>query len=286
MVSKTNASSRGSGLEGPRHPLHILSWVLFPLFASVYFAVFLPTIKDEKYGAKWTLGVTYAALCIDSLYHAYKATATNPKDDHSGSAEASADEGIAPFNEFVFCHICQQYVKSTSKHCRLCNKCVAGFDHHCHWLNNCVGEKNYNYFFTALCSVTGLVLLQLGVCTWCLVELTSRDAHKKGPNQQLPRFIFTAIFIVLLVGVLGLLVHLLCFHLMLIKRQTTTYDYLVKKAREKRERKHEEMNRKIELKNTRRKSAEEKKKKTKGAAVKQDSSSSHVRLGDLELAQV
>ncbi|GAB4829098.1 hypothetical protein Ancab_018761 [Ancistrocladus abbreviatus] len=91
-----------------------------------------------------------------------------------------------------FCSLCEVEVFKYSKHCRVCDKCVDHFDHHCRWLNNCIGKKNYRKFFMLM-----IFSILLAVCT-CLAMIAT-----------LP------------------LAQLFCFHILLVKKGVSTYDYII-----------------------------------------------------------
>ncbi|CAI0462967.1 unnamed protein product [Linum tenue] len=91
-----------------------------------------------------------------------------------------------------YCSLCEVEVFKYSKHCRVCNKCVDRFDHHCRWINNCIGKKNYRKFFTLMVSA-----LLLALCTILAMFAT------------LP------------------LAQLFFFHILLVKKGISTYDYII-----------------------------------------------------------
>ncbi|CAI0394403.1 unnamed protein product [Linum tenue] len=91
-----------------------------------------------------------------------------------------------------YCSLCEVEVFKYSKHCRVCNKCVDRFDHHCRWINNCIGKKNYRKFFTLMVSA-----LLLALCTILAMLAT------------LP------------------LAQLFFFHILLVKKGISTYDYII-----------------------------------------------------------
>ncbi|GJU31769.1 probable protein S-acyltransferase 22 [Tanacetum coccineum] len=104
-----------------------------------------------------------------------------------GSPELQTSE-----DGMFYCNLCEVEVYKYSKHCRVCDKCVDRFDHHCRWLNNCIGKKNYKKFFTLMVSA-----LLLAVCT-----------------------------ILALIATLPL-IQLFFFHVLLIKKGISTYDYII-----------------------------------------------------------
>ena len=122
-----------------------------------------------------------------------------------------------------------------SKHCRACDKCVLHFDHHCKWLNNCVGAKNYHSFFVLVFAVFVQVLAQLAaggfLLHWALTdkrganERLAADRYPTALNQQefvaaTLSYLFAGVCLCYLVG------DLFAFHVLLIRRGITTYDYI------------------------------------------------------------
>ncbi|WOK94743.1 hypothetical protein Cni_G03448 [Canna indica] len=135
----------------------------------------------------------------------------------------------------LFCTLCNSEVRKYSKHCRSCDKCVDGFDHHCRWLNNCVGRKNY-VSFIALMAISLIWLaiecgIGIAVLVLCFVDRKSMENNieeKLGNGFSRAPFatvvaICTAVSIVACVP-LG---ELFFFHIILIKKGITTYEYVV-----------------------------------------------------------
>ncbi|KAK9116622.1 hypothetical protein Sjap_015569 [Stephania japonica] len=134
-----------------------------------------------------------------------------------------------------YCSLCEVEVFKYSKHCRVCDKCVDHFDHHCRWINNCIGKKNYRQFFTLM--VTALLLLILQWSTGILVmiccfvdrkhfsvEITS----KLGSSFSFAPFVVVVASCTILAMVATLpLAQLFFFHVLLIKKGISTYDYII-----------------------------------------------------------
>ena len=129
----------------------------------------------------------------------------------------------------------QVFVRPRSKHCRVCNRCTEEFDHHCMWLNNCVGRANYIYFFALLCSTLLLVSTHLGVSLYLFAQ---SFAHRPLIQPlQLSRYhgqismnglrVVWALTVGTSVILEGLLLDLLCFHLVLRYKGMSTYDYIL-----------------------------------------------------------
>ncbi|KAM0041656.1 putative protein S-acyltransferase [Helianthus debilis subsp. tardiflorus] len=137
--------------------------------------------------------------------------------------------------EALFCTLCNAEVRKFSKHCRSCDKCVDGFDHHCRWLNNCVGRKNY---FTFVCLMAVSLVWLTFECGVGIAVLVRCFADKKATENQIadrlgdgfsrPPFA-TVVAICTAVSLLATipLGELLFFHIILIRKGITTYEYVV-----------------------------------------------------------
>ena len=160
-------------------------------------------------------------------------TAVDPAD-----AGAPDDDAAA-----LYCGLCEKLVHHRSKHCRVCNKCVAGFDHHCMWLNTCVGTRNYKPFFALLCCTLALVSTQLAVSAYLLSRAwTEREALERDiANSQLlgqtdarwdamvgivVGFAALALVLCYVVG------HLCFFHVILLSKGISTYDFILLKRKQ------------------------------------------------------
>ncbi|CAM6123691.1 unnamed protein product [Calypogeia fissa] len=137
--------------------------------------------------------------------------------------------------DVLFCTLCNAEVRKHSKHCRSCDKCVDGFDHHCRWLNNCVGKKNYNTFVSLMAVSLSLLVLEWGigmaVLVRCFVDkkgLEHQIVDKLGDSFSRPPFA-TVVAICTVVSLLASipLGELFFFHLILIRKGITTYEYVV-----------------------------------------------------------
>ncbi|KAI3507167.1 hypothetical protein L1887_22003 [Cichorium endivia] len=137
--------------------------------------------------------------------------------------------------EALFCTLCNAEVRKYSKHCRSCDKCVDGFDHHCRWLNNCVGRKNY---FTFVCLMAVSLVWLTFECGVGIAVLVRCFADKKATENQIadrlgdgfsrPPFA-TVVAICTAVSFLATipLGELFFFHIILIRKGITTYEYVV-----------------------------------------------------------
>ncbi|XVF63501.1 hypothetical protein PTKIN_Ptkin09bG0091500 [Pterospermum kingtungense] len=126
-------------------------------------------------------------------------------------------------------------VRKFSKHCRSCEKCVDGFDHHCRWLNNCVGRKNYITFVCLMATSLVWLIVEFGVGIAVLVRCfvdrkgtESEISEKLGVGFSRPPFA-TVVALCTAVSFLATvpLGELFFFHIILIRKGITTYEYVV-----------------------------------------------------------
>ncbi|XP_027360663.1 probable protein S-acyltransferase 19 isoform X1 [Abrus precatorius] len=148
--------------------------------------------------------------------------------------ETTADEQGGG-EDALFCTLCNAEVRKFSKHCRSCDKCVDGFDHHCRWLNNCVGHKNYSSFIALMAFSLAWLVIEAGVGVAVLVRffvnkrgMESEIVDRLGNGFSRPPFaavvvVCTAVSILACVP-LG---ELFFFHMILIRKGITTYEYVV-----------------------------------------------------------
>ncbi|XP_010941671.1 probable protein S-acyltransferase 19 isoform X1 [Elaeis guineensis] len=137
--------------------------------------------------------------------------------------------------EALFCTLCNAEVRNFSKHCRSCDKCVDGFDHHCRWLNNCVGRKNYITFISLMATSLIWLAIECGVgiavLILCFVDKKGTESivkEKLGNGFSRAPFatIVAACTAVSLLACVPL-GELFFFHMILIKKGITTYEYVV-----------------------------------------------------------
>ncbi|CAB4274045.1 unnamed protein product [Prunus armeniaca] len=160
-----------------------------------------------------------------------------------GAAESQGGE------DALFCTLCNAEVRKFSKHCRSCDKCVDGFDHHCRWLNNCVGHKNYVTFICLMATSLVWLVIEAGVgiavLVRCFVNKRSMEAEiidrlgngfTRPRLQQLWYILFfkcsqlklaSSSFAAVSVLACVPLCELFFFHMILIRKGITTYEYVV-----------------------------------------------------------
>ncbi|XP_076890386.1 putative protein S-acyltransferase 22 [Bidens hawaiensis] len=146
-----------------------------------------------------------------------------------------SDEHHTSEDGMFYCSLCEVEVSKYSKHCRVCDKCVDRFDHHCRWLNNCIGKRNYKKFFTLMVSALLLLILQwstgIVVLISCAIDhkrYTSEISSKLGSSFTLAPYVAVVAVCTILAMIATLpLVQLFFFHILLIKKGISTYDYII-----------------------------------------------------------
>ncbi|KAK9063616.1 hypothetical protein SSX86_017487 [Deinandra increscens subsp. villosa] len=154
---------------------------------------------------------------------------------HCSSSNDDSSELQTSEDGMFYCSLCEVEVFKYSKHCRVCDKCVDRFDHHCRWLNNCVGKKNYRKFFTLMISALLLLVLQWStgivvlICCFLDHKRFSLDiATKLGSSFSLAPYVIVVGVCTILAMIATLpLVQLFFFHILLIKKGISTYDYII-----------------------------------------------------------
>ncbi|XP_062153437.1 probable protein S-acyltransferase 19 [Alnus glutinosa] len=149
--------------------------------------------------------------------------------------QEGAAEEQGTVEDALFCTLCNAEVRKFSKHCRSCDKCVDGFDHHCRWLNNCVGHKNYVTFITLMAISLVWLVIESGVGTAvlvrCFVNKKSMETEiidRLGNGFTRPPFA-TVVAVCTVVSMLACipLGELFFFHIILIRKGITTYEFVV-----------------------------------------------------------
>ncbi|KAI7737759.1 hypothetical protein M8C21_013254 [Ambrosia artemisiifolia] len=179
--------------------------------------------KTEK--ARSSPSCFMAVLCL--IPRAIACHCSSPEDE--SSHRHTSEDGM------FYCSLCEVEVFKYSKHCRVCDKCVDRFDHHCRWLNNCIGKKNYKKFFALMVSALLLLILQwstgIVVLISCAIDhkrYKSEVASKLGSSFTLAPYVAVVAVCTILAMIATLpLVQLFFFHILLIKKGISTYDYII-----------------------------------------------------------
>ena len=141
----------------------------------------------------------------------------------------------------MYCYLCEINVGMTSKHCRYCDKCVVGFDHHCVWLNTCIGSKNYPWFFTTVLA-SALFTITSTVLSIALVIESFNTPDRISSLSYYTPITLHGVQALLLLSVLVFLgwTAMVCqlggFHIYLVYRGISTYDFIVEQQQKSTER--------------------------------------------------
>ena len=230
--------SRRSGFELPLDLHQVGSWVVLVLIVTSFYTLYTPL--HHQNAPSIALSCVYGVLVVATLVTGTECMRTDPADPGVLAKRAGVEDAAAADGPRNFCYLCEASVQKRSKHCRRCNKCVGRFDHHCPWLNTCVGARNYRSFLSLLCSVFALSSLQLGVFIHLAVMQQSPDHVERLRDVY---GLTTATYAALL-GVSGLLllvawlliVQLGTFHIALMKKGLTTYEFIVAQREKERAR--------------------------------------------------
>ncbi|XP_057495017.1 probable protein S-acyltransferase 22 isoform X2 [Actinidia eriantha] len=171
-----------------------------------------------------------SSCCVALLPFIPCAFVHNCSSPHEESSEQQLSE-----DGMFYCSLCEVEVFKYSKHCRVCDKCVDHFDHHCRWLNNCIGKRNYRKFFILMVSALVLVILQWStgilvlICCFLEHKTFSVDISSKlGSSFTIVPFVIVVAVCTILAMIATLpLAQLFFFHILLIKKGISTYDYII-----------------------------------------------------------
>lgn len=248
---KDQRSRRSHGFERPWHPFQMATWVLYPLVLVHYYA-FLHFLL-------WNLTVQIVMLVLFTIISVtmgvsvYLTSITDPADAslHACAAADGTAAQVHDTGDSQFCYLCEVEVHSSSRHCRFCNKCVTRFDHHCKWLNTCIGQSNYRYFLLIVFSTAALTTQSLALSIALTIDsFIASDSFLDrinlqrdiGSNLPIEAIQALLLFSVLCLAPLVLMVYqLLGFHIMLLTKGITTYDYIILEQRKNREREAERL---------------------------------------------
>lgn len=113
-------------------------------------------------------------------------------------------------------------------------------------LNTCVGKANYKYFFRTLLFINSLLFVQLSIqiaiiCDIYIGEMIGLGGSRQraeewfGVGSPIPVVAIMAVFAFLDVASLSLIGQLLLFHLKLQKEGISTYEFILRDNRKRRE---------------------------------------------------
>lgn len=221
---------RKNGIQCPWSTHQILSWFSYIFSVLVFYLQISPSYSFyTRIGINLAIALTLGLIA----WYLMMLTISDPSDPLVIAYLTSKD-----LRYFIYsykkslsesttrhCNYCDSPVSGIStKHCLRCNRCTIQFDHHCKFVNNCVGKLNYTLFFKLILSV------QLHECIMCAIILHFLIIHSENYTEYYC-FIFGALLKSAIVWVLN--GYLIGFHLFLLKKSMTTYDYIVVRRKAK-----------------------------------------------------
>eukprot|EP01017_Pseudomicrothorax_dubius_P045152 TRINITY_DN7766_c0_g1_i1.p1 TRINITY_DN7766_c0_g1~~TRINITY_DN7766_c0_g1_i1.p1 ORF type:complete len:314 (+),score=20.01 TRINITY_DN7766_c0_g1_i1:46-987(+) len=223
----TAGYQRQNGFTRRPHKLQLLSYICILGELGVFFALIFPRLYRLRIPAVLLFGVSFILTFIFWL-----ASACIDPTDESSIREKNARIGKGHFEDQgmrFYCDVCDTHVNDDSKHCRQCNRCVRGFDHHCKWINNCIGARNYKVFVALIIAV---LAMQFTFVSFGLVSITG-TVETKGDIAITALIAFST----LSAGIFGIMdLNLVLFHLYLIRRGKTTYEFILDRRAQSRNR--------------------------------------------------
>jgi hypothetical protein len=254
--NKNQSERRKNGFERPWDALQICTWCLYPLILVDYYA-FVYFLLWDILEAKVILTILFTIFAVATAVAVGITCTIDPADDALCGVSTIPQTST---NDQIYCHLCEVHVHNSSKHCRFCEKCVVRFDHHCKWLNTCIGKKNYHAFLGIVLSVFLLTSELLALSIALMVEsfaYPSDFEHRVIHVNEFTRFLGSPITIIGLESILVISVAVLCglvamliqlggFHIMLLWRGLTTYDFIVQEQKRLRDQDAERMRKQME----------------------------------------
>lgn len=116
-----------------------------------------------------------------------------------------------------YCYTCKKFKPPLTVHCSKCRECCLQFDHHCSWLKTCIGKSNYAQFITFLVS-----LFAEGI----LVFLTAMFGWTNVGDHRMAGYVLLGIAYFGSCLITGFSLLLLLFHMFLLIKGKTTYQYI------------------------------------------------------------
>lgn len=258
VVTMSDYRYRSNGFAKPWHPLQVTSWVAFALFFIFFFVFLFPALPQPLNYILAVLYVILVGLVVTSAAIIMRSNPMDPCCPEGGvkhwqnESHDARMERMKNYEEGKnWCSYCYNHVRPRSKHCRVCNKCVDVFDHHCKWLNTCIGGINYRTFIVTIVSTTCMLSFQSSIAIWAIViSFTQPVVFSKRMavvGVSVPGFQGAVIFLlVLLVPFTLSVAQLLGLHIFLMRKELTTYDWILEHRAKLKEREAELARREFE----------------------------------------
>ncbi|EGD75111.1 hypothetical protein PTSG_06766 [Salpingoeca rosetta] len=234
-VDADGAFVRRTGWTLPLNWQQVMAWVIVGVMLLLHFGLVAPTFPERWQATPY---LTVGGLFVVLIVLLFVCTTMDPADrnvrydtvrpltiDRSKRKHVIMDS---------HCYFCRVYVSSRAKHCSACNKCVSDFDHHCRWMNNCVGGRTYKLFFLCVLSGSLAAFGEAICCLYLLVTLYQQQHTLSGApavfcGRDVSRATATGLLSITLILALlaaASLTQLLVFHIMLVFKRLSTFDFI------------------------------------------------------------
>lgn len=205
------------------------------------------------------LSVLFAIFAAFAAIAVYLTCSIDPADDALCSISLSTVQPTSSENQ-IYCYLCETNVHKSSKHCRSCDKCIVRFDHHCKWLNTCIGRKNYPYFLAVIACVLLLTSESFAISVALMIESFAYPSsflirvsdennfgYYLGSNISLVALqTLLVISVALIASLVGMILQLGGFHIMLIWKGLTTYDFIILEQKRQRDLETEKLQKQLD----------------------------------------
>lgn len=202
-ATKPKRKVRKAGFEGPFSQEQIVTWVVQPIYTTLFYVMASLLLKDQH------------RIIFLSIYSALLVLGFG-----NWLTLSLADPAFEPMKSYGC--LCMRTVQQNAQYCQVCRKSVMGLDHHCTWLNTCIGRKNYHFFYTLVFTFWGTYLIQM-VCAIMLLT------YYRDETMSTTVLVLLIIECVAIFPMLGAFTALLSFHTYLLFVGYGTYEFLARR---------------------------------------------------------
>jgi len=199
---------------------------MYCLSLFIFCLLCLPFVSDPIH--RYTVLGVYAFVFVIGFSSLVVVETTNPIHRRARDKIEKPEEGPCPVR---YCKTCCIYQEPETKHCNLCCKCIDVFDHHCLYLNTCIAKSNYHSFFTLVSSLCFLLLIQLYLTIYQIVNYQNVDYSILNLGHSTVYLSLLLVTGLVPLGALFAVGSLWLFHIFLSIKGITTYHWIVERRR-------------------------------------------------------
>lgn len=208
--------ARVCGFDRPFAPQQLLSWAAYS-GSMISFPILLPLLRPED---RVVLGLAFFMVLVVVIVCCVQVCRVDPR----------APVLEQTLNDAEFCKHCQKYREFDSHHCHTCHKCISHFDHHCDWFNTCIGAKNYGNYLVAIVAVLILLVMATSSSAVLLCFHFFEDDVRWRWRAAYGDFGDPLVALIAVLVINGpfcpAVLVLVQFHVMMVCKRMTTYEYL------------------------------------------------------------